>query len=63
MRTLPHSNTERERVTVNIPVDVHRQLRRTAGCLLGETIVSLIVTAWEQYRPKIEKRIREAENV
>lgn len=60
MRALPHSNTER--ATVNIPVDVHRQLRRIAGSIPGETIVSLIVTAWEQYRPKIEKRIRDAEN-
>ena len=56
------SNTkDRDRVTVNIPAATHRQLRRVAGAIPGETICSLIVSAWEHYRSIAERRKHEAE--
>ena len=48
-------------MTVNIPAATHRQLRRLAGAIPGETICSLIVSAWEHYRSIAERRKHEAE--
>ena len=46
--------------TVNLPVEIHAEVRAFAGMIPKASIASLLVASWKCYKPSAEKQAEAA---